>query len=767
MRGLISAHNFRAAAFASVDLERWMRLTRLAFQTEKIDLLLDPQSPPDLAHLLEFAASLDARLSVRAHTTQPISGLRPLRDQGLLDVFVVIPGRRIEALGPWCAACAASEIPLRLQVHAPLPESAAWDATARRLADAGVRIANLAVSDPFVPVDAPFGTLADARAGIDKMRRFATALNAAHIEANLIGLPFCMAEAGERRFIVNTRQFFRDPNQYERHSYDWALRLYRMGPVRAKQAILMLLGQHTSFADPIDRKLLPWIIEHPWVRARAWAFHKLLRHTRLFRRAQPASRLLEFCETGARDEASSPECSACALRRICDQCQGPLARGLPDALIQRVEGPHVLDPLQYRTGRSVYCDPVDAARLDAVELPRDLAEEAKRIVGTTPPDRVVDSLDYRVEGQWALQLPDSVRWFSFTHTEKLSTPLARLEPPFTIAATFGSGIAEYIGFSFGRHGKILTPMTAYAHQLVLHVAADGRYILLCDGVPVSPVAPEGLHYVPTRLGAVLEPRISIWNIDSVIGTQGVQIWHGRAAIETTARTVKYTVLTICTRYARRLQATLLTIAHQQNVAIESIEVIVAYVPGLDAVGDVLNTVEATFPSLRIVRSPFSVQDAAAKGFMINESLRMASGEWVMLLDADILLPPDMFARIEQLPDSCSFVIPDGRKMLSRDVTARILLGLIQPWRDWDSLLNGPGEYRRAEVNGTPIGFCQCVRRHCFDAVQYEEMRHFEGADWKFGRDIRDRFGPEHRLSGAPVLHLDHGGSHWYGATSHW
>ena len=66
----------------------------------------------------------------------------------------------------------------------------------------------------------------------------------------------------------------------------------------------------------------------------------------------------------------------------------------------------------------------------------------------------------------------------------------------------------------------------------------------------------------------------------------------------------------------------------------------------------------------------------------------------------------------------------------------------------------------------PIGFCQCVRTKCMESVKYNEYEHFEGADWRFGVDIREQFSKELRLEGKPVLHLDHGGSQWYGTQKH-
>ena len=35
-----------------------------------------------------------------------------------------------------------------------------------------------------------------------------------------------------------------------------------------------------------------------------------------------------------------------------------------------------------------------------------------------------------------------------------------------------------------------------------------------------------------------------------------------------------------------------------------------------------------------------------------------------------------------------------------------------------------------------------------------------------GEKLRENLGPEHRLSGVPVLQLDHGGSQWYGTRTH-
>jgi glycosyltransferase involved in cell wall biosynthesis len=198
-----------------------------------------------------------------------------------------------------------------------------------------------------------------------------------------------------------------------------------------------------------------------------------------------------------------------------------------------------------------------------------------------------------------------------------------------------------------------------------------------------------------------------------------------------------------------------------------IEVIVAFVPDIDATEDVLDSIQIAHPGIRIVPTAFAPEHAKSKGLLLNECLSKTRGEWVLVLDADILLAPEMLAKLAELPPECMFAIPDGRKMLSRETTARVLLGEIRPWEHWEQLLQSEGEYRMREADGVPVGYCQCVRRECLDKVQYEEMHHFEGADWKFGKDMRETFGQETRLSGVPVLHLDHGSSNWYGAARHY
>ena len=148
--------------------------------------------------------------------------------------------------------------------------------------------------------------------------------------------------------------------------------------------------------------------------------------------------------------------------------------------------------------------------------------------------------------------------------------------------------------------------------------------------------------------------------------------------------------------------------------------------------------------------------------MINSSAELASGDWFVLLDSDIVVPPDFFARMNALTGDAHYIAPDGRQMLTPKETGAVLLGHINTWDVYGELIEGEGEYRRHESDGIPPGFCQCVRRDVFEETRYVEMGHFEGADWLFSKSVIDNFGKETRLEGMRVLHLDHGGSQWYG-----
>ena len=775
VRGLAPLHNARGQMFSALDIKRWLRLNRIVYKADKVDLLLHGAQPAYIEEVLDYSAFLDMRASLRTDASTPPPTPETLRAQGWFDVFLNMGAAAATEFDAWLDACKQADLPIRVQIQAPFAGDFDADTFLDKLTAHGVVLLNVALYDPFHAPGSCLGSGQEA-ATVAIMAALAEGAESRGMESNILGVPFCQIPRESWLRTVNSPQFFADHSQYEQRAYDLAKRLYPRRKYVATKVLQIYLGRYTSFRNPIDEAIIRYLMyKRPALFARALGWHKISRHLSLWPwAARPATqeKALAAAEKKRRQQekqwrkSTTSECVKCSMRLLCDRATPEFRTILPGLKVKAQDGDLYYSPLHWSTKQPKYYDAVDRDRRAFSEGHLALAHDALSLVNNTKPYHEVDSFDYFVEDAYSEQMPGGVRWFGVANTEKISSPLTCMQPPFTVAATFGGGIAEYIGFSFGRHCKLVCPMEAYAHKLVLHVATDGHYVLLRDGKPVRPVEFAGAHYAPLRLGGYLEPCISVWNIDHTLVTQTVQIWKGDAAGQDDLSRIKYTVLLVSTRYARRLQAVLQNIAHQTDVSLREIEVVIGYVPGLDATDDLIDSMSQVYPELRIVRSPFPKENTNSKGFLLNESARMAQGEWVLIIDSDILLPPRWMAALDAVPEDVHFAAPDGRKMLSPETTAKVLLGEVQPWTEWENLLETAGEFRLREAWGVPIGFCQCVRRSCLEKVKYNEYDHFEGADWQFGVDMRNQFGKEQRLSGLPVLHLDHGGSQWYGTQKH-
>lgn len=778
-RGLVTIHNAKGARLDATDVNRWIRLNRLAFGVHKVDVLAYGEVPdyalafPTYARtplLDERHRSLEFDVSLRSDCTAAPPQDDALNKRGLFDAFLCPPTEDAPHLGAWFDACQHANLPIRLQLQAPFQPRLDVEALARRIAHAGVKAVNVVLSDPFA-VSTPCRSEAESRRTVDAMNALTVALDQNGLEVNLIGLPLCLATDQTRGHAENSYQFFRDHQQYDRTAFDLAARLYRRGPRIAAKTVMLLLARSASFHNPLDELVLDWLYsKHPLLHSWVAFMRKLTYDLRLFGRSAervPRERMLARHEAKRRETQArrhrSAACAGCALRRICDQETPEFKRLFPGLTVSAQPGDLQLDTMHFVGQQPKYYDEIDALRLQAVEAQQALARDARDRMASCPPTRMLPVAEYGSDKVFYEPLSGAVRWHAVTSAEQRSTKIGAFGAPFAISVTFGGGIARYIGFSVLRHVRLLCPMIAYTHRLAIYVAEDGRYVLLRDGEPIPPVELTGSFYVPVRLPHGMEVRLAVWDMDETIGSQDIEIWEGFGDGSADRPKAKYSVIVICSRFSRRLQAVLRSIAHQQDFDLSQVEVIVAYVPGLDTTDDIIDSLGAVHPELRVLRSPFTARQANAKGFMINESLRLASGEWILLLDSDILLPPDMFAQVDAVDGNSVFIAPDGRKMLDRETTARILLGDIEPWRAWQTLLDGPGEYRQRESEGLPIGFCQIIKASCFEKVAYKEHEHYEGADFDFALAMRKHFGTETRMQGVPVLHLDHGGSQWYGA----
>lgn len=766
VRGLIDTHNRKGQAFDLTVLKKLIRLNHTVFKMEKIDVRFDSKDMAPLLSLLEFAAEEEVRLSLRSSASTPPDDLPKLCAAGLFDLFLCTTVADMDAVGAWQEARIANAVPLRVQLQ--LPFGTDFDANAvAKLLEGAVSV-NVTLSDPFEEYEDALEGTASTKV-VSQMNALVRAISVRNAEVHLVGLPFCLVDEDNLPFAENNQQFHLDHQQYAVKSYRNTLQVQGLGPNATNKFVEIQLGRQTSFHNLIDSGLLPWILEKPWLYTRVWALHKISRHLNFLRhRPRPMAETLENLDAAAvaqrekEREALGPICSECRFHRICDHASEAYEAQLPGLSIKSVSGDLIVDSLHFRRARKRYYDCIDASHRGFALAQRALGVTGLRIVDHVPPTREITVDEYEIEDHMTHYMPGAIRWFSFANAELQSTVLARLKPPFTLGFTIGGGIAAQVGFSFGRHTKLVCPMLGYSHRLVLHVDAHGHYALLRDRQLVRPTEFEDMPYVPRKLGSVVEPRISIWNIDGQVVTQRLLLWEGTPTERQDTGNCKFSVVIVSTRFARRLQACLLSLAHQQGIDLSELEVIVGYVPGLDPTDDIIDTLIEAFPTLRIVRSPFTEHHAKAKGFMINESVRLALGEWIVLLDSDILLPPRFFCAFEGVSDSEHFVAPAGRLMLSPSITARILLGQLKPWDEYDALLTCNVEYRHEESDGIPPGFCQCVRRAVFDKIQYQELDHFEGADWHFSTQVIEQFGKEHRIANMKVLHLDHAGSQWFG-----
>ncbi|MFA6239826.1 MAG: glycosyltransferase family A protein, partial [Candidatus Hydrogenedentales bacterium] len=648
IRGLIPAHNAKGVAFSRVDLNRWIRLSRTAYKTPKIDVLFDSFDLKTFQEMTTCAEGIDTRLSIRTNCTSAPPAVNDLKTLAPWDVFLTCTSLNEDFARAWMDVCLQCQIPLRLQIHAPLAAECNAEEWAASLAQHGVVSLNIRLADPFAPtktkaLDEPIA-LATTR-----IAALADAVQAMNIETNLIGLPFCFVEERLWPNLLNSKQLALDHQQYGSKAYGLAALLYRRGPIVAGKIVTMLLARHTLHKDAIDARILPLLVSKPVPYLWAIAFRKLTRHLRFLPKTphvRPSDDILDNAVLAQNNVASpldsDPVCGTCRLRRICDGVTPEVQRAFCKGEANAREGELIVSPLHFATARFRYFDAFDTGRGSFSEGQIALAKKANELTSNSQPTRRITPYEYGTDDAMFAQFEGAVQWRSISNGEKLSWSLARLTAPCTVSVTFGGGIADYIGFSLGRHCRLVCPMEAYRHTLTLHVESDGHYVFLRDGRLIRPTEFEGHFYAPVRLASAIDLRLSIWNIESVILSQFVDIWTDDAAAAAARPKPTYSVIVVSTRYARRLQAVLLSLANQRDFDMNKLEVIVAYVPGLDPTDDLIDSLHMTHPDLHIHRSPFQEKYANSKGFIINETVKMASGEWVVLMDSDILVPPDMF-----------------------------------------------------------------------------------------------------------------------------
>lgn len=768
LRGLVSTRNAKGKPFPLTAMQQWIRVCQSAFKVAKFDLRIGRNDVGVVAALVAFADSENLPVSIRCAHVPVEEEIQAWKRLGALDVFYAPESLSRDDLSTAVSRCRDAGLPLRVQMLSPLDSSLTPEGVVALTQDSTIFSMNIAIFDPFLATR-PAKNADETDARLKDNEAMVLALHAAGVETNYFGVPFCGVSSDAWSTVMNYQQYFNHHQHYLHDAYELAVTLHAARPTAMATAIEHYLSARASLYHIIDRVAFPRIISHPKVHIKLWLLHKLTRKFRQrLRKNQPLVASTGAYEKRVEDlrlemtRTLGPACGPCALNRICDHAPDPVPGLLPGFEKKPVAGDRVVSPLHFNAAQHKAFDAVDAARVQSLNCVEALGEAARRIVDHEPATREIKYDEYQIEGGHTDYLVGAVRWWSLSTDAYQSTPVATVEPPFTIGVMFGGGIADQVGFAFSPHIQILCPMIDANHHVALHVDRDGHYVLLRDGVAVRPSEFGGHFRVPERLGGVLHPRLTIWNIDGHIQTQNLRLWEHSGTKEHKPRDVKYSVIVPSTRYSRRLQALMLGVAHQPGYDLGKIEIIISYVPGLDSNDDLIDSMQAAFPELRVVRCTFPPVFQQSRGVMVNEAVRMASGEWVILFDSDIVVPPTFFADLDAIPEGTQFVAPDGRKMLPADTTAKILLGEIEPWEDFQAVLDGPGEIWHREAEGVPVGFCQIVRRRILEEIPYDLADNFEGSDWTFATRVLKRYGKEHRMPGVYVLHLDHGGSQWYG-----
>jgi hypothetical protein len=579
------------------------------------------------------------------------------------------------------------------------------------------------------------------------------------------GVPHCLLHRPERTFG--------DPQQgfdlYDYHPECEAI-LEKIAPLRGRSRLYQLELLYSR----VDRRKTRGVLH-----AFETRLHELERlpHGRIpnavalaVARRLPASKPSRLSEPDRTRRHYDEVCTPCSARAVCPGPTSQVRAQFGAAWLAPMVAHPASDAVGPAAGGRQVVPRIDEARVAGSSS--DLVSWAISFTSDLSAAQEVRSSAYRVEKLSWDKMNGSIRWRVFRERLSLSSVLRVHRPPFAVRALF-AGTASHVGFSVGGNAQVMCPMTADSHRLTFAISEQGRYVLLRDSQPVEPVDLRGRIHRSGCIPGPAELRLAAYGIHDSLITQEVLIWSGGDEVIDDPRVrgaqpVDLSVVVVCTRYSRRLQQLVRSIALQEGTDLGRVELLIAYVPGIDLTDDIVDSVRLVWPGLRVIPVRFAQSHGHAKGYMVNQAVARASGRRVLLTDADIIFPPDLFLRLDTHARDAHFVGIAGRKMLDKKTTSEILLGVRDPVQDFGALRDSPavGEMRLREAKGMPCGFFQCVLRSHFEKVPYEELPHFEGADWRFAKNIQDTFGNAVVLEDTIVLHLDHSGSRWFGTDRH-
>jgi GT2 family glycosyltransferase len=199
------------------------------------------------------------------------------------------------------------------------------------------------------------------------------------------------------------------------------------------------------------------------------------------------------------------------------------------------------------------------------------------------------------------------------------------------------------------------------------------------------------------------------------------------------------------------------------------EVIVVDNASADASADM---VAQDFPTVRLIRNSENVGFGAAN----NQAMRIARGEWLLLLNSDTVLTDAsvaaLFDRVRALPGigvaHCRLMLPDGRLQHTayRFPSLRLamledlgLYKLLGSRRAGDTLLNGYWDHGDERDVDWVAGAFMLLPREVFEQTGgFDERLFMYGEDMEWCQRIRDRGWRIRYFPDASIVHLDHSSS---------
>lgn len=311
-----------------------------------------------------------------------------------------------------------------------------------------------------------------------------------------------------------------------------------------------------------------------------------------------------------------------------------------------------------------------------------------------------------------------------------------------------AGTAGAAGISFGAFKDFIAPVDASTGERLLQFDVDGETCAFrVDGVRQERVWWDGA--VRSIDDLCNEPlALKARHADEVAFRDFV--------ITSFDARPRVTVIMACYRFAQRLRVAL-TSWCRQRVPSGALEIIVLNPDSPDGTHELLASMAAAYPEVRLYEVRVDGAFARNKGRMLNRGLQASRGEWLWLTDADCVFPPDAVARLLDGGADRNALTFGERRHLTKASTDLLLAGRIAP--------EETGHADAQFVEAYPWGYTQIFHRSHLANIRYrEDLDHFAGSDESFLDTWRKAGLAERRLDGLTCLHLQHPFS-WYGTTA--